>query len=64
MKTSRPYWWSTFVTWLAVATLMGIVGAFVSRYLGAPAYFGGIFGFCLFGLAGLFALADRITKKS
>jgi uncharacterized membrane protein YedE/YeeE len=62
-KTPRPYWWRTFISGLIAAVVMGLVGAGISRFLGAPYYFGGAIGFCIAGLAGLFALADRIAKK-
>lgn len=63
MDKKRPYWWSTLVLWSASACVAGLSGAMISRTLGAPAYFGGIFGFCLVGMSGLFALAARIAKK-
>lgn len=48
---------------ILLAVVMGALGAAISRYLGAPEYFGGAIGFCLAGLAGLFALAARIANK-
>jgi hypothetical protein len=63
LKTQRPYWWKTFVGGIVIAIGMGVLGAAISRYLGAPEYFGGTVGFCFAGLAGLFALAARIANK-
>lgn len=63
MKSQRPFWWKTFIGGILIAVAMGALGAAISRYLGAPEYFGGAIGFCLAGLAGLFALAARIANK-
>lgn len=63
MKKTRPFWWGTFVGWVVATLVFGIVGIYVSIYLGAPGYFGGTVGLVLTGLIGLFALAARIAGK-
>lgn len=59
----RPVWWATFWWWTLAAIVVGLGSAEISRYLGAPRYFGGTLGFTLVGMGGLFALAARIAKR-
>jgi CHASE2 domain-containing sensor protein len=59
----RPLWWWTFIAWLAATFAMGFLGAVISQYLDTPSYFGGTIGFCLTGMAGLFAIAAKMAKK-
>jgi hypothetical protein len=44
--------------------ILGVIGAWISQYLGAPGYFGGTIGVVLTGLIALFVLAARIANKS
>jgi len=63
MKKQRPVWWGTFWGWTVAMLLVGWGSAELSRYLGAPRYFGGTLGVVLVGMAGLFAVAARVAKR-
>lgn len=56
-------WRPTFFGFGIAALVMGTLGAGLCRYLGIPMYVGGLFGFTITGMTGLFALAARIARR-
>lgn len=56
-------WRPLFFGFLVASLVVGTIGAAVCGYLGLPLYLGGLFGFTITGMTGLFALAARIARR-